>query len=256
MTIYWSIITFTIGSIFGSFYNVVGLRVPLRVDFIKNRSVCMHCKSELSWFELIPIFSYVLQKGKCRHCHTSISIIYPIIELCTGFLFLFAYINIGWNFELIVIMLLISLSIIVLVSDLRYMLIPNQILLFFLPLFLIARIIQPLDPWHDTIFGAIGALVIIGLIIIASQGGMGYGDLKLLMLLGFVLGFKKMIIAFMLAICFGAIVSAGLLLIKKVTRKTYIPFAPYITAGTLISYFYGTDIQLWYTGLFQMNLPL
>src|SRR5699024_10429396 len=108
MTIYWSIITFMIGSILGSFYNVVGLRV-------------------LSWFELIPIFSYVLQKGKCRHCHTSISIIYPIIELCTGFLFLFAYINIGWNFELIVIMLLISLSIIVLVSDLRYMLIPNQI---------------------------------------------------------------------------------------------------------------------------------
>src|SRR5699024_1060698 len=121
-----------------------------------------------------------------------------------------------------------------------------------LPLFLIARIIQPLDPWHDTIFGAIGALVIIGLIIIASQGGMGYGDLKLLMLLGFVLGFKKMIIAFMLAICFGAIVSAGLLLI----RNTYISFALYITGGTLISYFYGTDIQLWYTGLFQMNLPL
>src|SRR5699024_3455126 len=159
-------------------------------------------KSELSWFELMPIFSYVLQKGKCRHCHTSISIIYPIIELCTGFLFLFEYIYIGWNFELIVIMLLISLSIIVIVSDLRYMIIPNQILLFFIPLFLIASIIQPLDPWHDTIFGEIGALVIIGLIIIASQGGMGYGDLKLLMLLGFVLGFKKMIIAFMLAICF------------------------------------------------------
>src|SRR5699024_2088442 len=256
MTIYWSIITFMIGSIFGSFYNVVGLRVPLGVDFLKNRSECVHCKSELSWFELIPIFSSVLHNGKCRHCLTFISIYFPIIELCTGCLFLFAYINSGWNFELIVIMLLISLSIIVLVSDLRYMLIPTQILLLFLPLFLSARIIQPLDPWHDPIFGALGALVIIGLIIIASQGGMGYGDLKLLMLLGFVLGFKKMIIAFMLAICFGAIVSAGLLLIKKVTRKTYIPFAPYITAGTLISYFYGTDIQLWYTGLFQMNLPL
>src|SRR5699024_634861 len=107
----------------------------------------------------------------------------------------------------------------------------------------IARIIQPLDPWHDTIFGAIGALVIIGLIIIASQGGMGYGDLKLLMLLGFVLGFKKMIIAFMLAICFGAIVSAGILLIKKGTRKAYIPFVPYITSGSVISYFSGTDIQ-------------
>src|SRR5699024_2577727 len=103
-------------------------------------------------------------------------------------------------------------------SDLRYMLIPNQILLFFLPLFLIARILQPLGPWHDTIFGAIGALVIIGLIIIASQGGMGYGDLKLLMLVGFVLRFKNMIIEFLLAICFAAIVSAGLLIIKKVTR--------------------------------------
>lgn len=256
MTMFWSIITFTIGSIFGSFYNVVGLRVPLGVDFVKSRSECMHCKRELSWHELIPIASFVLQKGKCRHCHTSISIIYPIIEMCTGILFLFAYIKIGWNFELIVIMLLISLSIIVLVTDLRYMIIPNQILLFFLPLFLIARIIQPLDPWHDTIFGAIGALVVIGLIIIASKGGMGYGDLKLLMLLGFVLGFKKMIIAFMLAICFGAIVSAGLLLIRKVTRKTYIPFAPYIIAGTLISYFYGSNILLWYTGLFQMNVPL
>src|SRR5699024_12269919 len=149
MTIYWSIITFTIGSIFGSFYNVVGLRVPLGVDFIKNRSECMHCKSELSWFELIPIFSYVLQKGKCRHCHTSISLIYPIIELCTGFLFLFAYIYIGWSFALIVFMLLISLSIIVLVSDLRYMLIPNYLLLFFLSFFLIAWFFQSLSCWYD-----------------------------------------------------------------------------------------------------------
>src|SRR5699024_4544175 len=112
------------------------------------------------------------------------------------------------------------------------------------------------EPLNDTIFGAIGALVIIGLIIIASHGGMGYGDLKLLMLFGFVLVLKKMIIAFMLAICFGAIVSAWLLLIKYVTRKSNILFALTITAGTLISYFYGTDIQLWYKGLFQMNLPL
>src|SRR5699024_11189416 len=144
MTIYWSIITFMIGSIFGSFYNVVGLRVPLGVDFIKNRSECVHCKSELSWFELIPIFSYVLQKGKCRHCHTSISIIYPIIELCTGFLFLFAYINIGWYFELFVLMLLISLFIIVLVPDLRYMLLLNQSLLFFLLFFLLIPFLQAL----------------------------------------------------------------------------------------------------------------
>src|SRR5699024_12643625 len=108
MTIYWSIITFMIGSIFGSFYNVVGLRVPLGVDFIKNRSVCMHCKSELSWFELIPIFSYVLQKGKCRHCHTSISIFYPIIELCTGFLFFFSFLYYGRYFYLILIIIFIN----------------------------------------------------------------------------------------------------------------------------------------------------
>src|SRR5699024_4041009 len=163
---------FLLGLIFGSFFNVIGLRVPQNQRFANDRSVCPQCRHLLAWYELMPVVSYILQRGKCRHCKRKISPIYPIVELLTGVLFAFSYADAGLNLELVTALLLMSMLVIIFVSDMTYMLIPNKIMLFFLTLFVIIRIIDPLDPWWSSIAGALAGVLIIALIILVSRGGM------------------------------------------------------------------------------------
>lgn len=242
MTIFF----FLFGITLGSFFNVVGLRVPKKMPFAYDRSFCPSCHKQLSWFELIPVFSFILQRGKCRTCQQKISLIYPIIELLTGLLFVLCYLMIGIELELIIALLLISMLMIVFVSDITYMLIPNKVLLFFLPLFMMMRVIQPLDPWWSSITGGTVAFILIALIIIVSKGGMGAGDMKLFGLLGIVLGLGKVLLTFFLASLLGALIGMILLLRKIIKRKQPIPFGPYIIVASIISYFFGDIIIEWY----------
>src|SRR5690625_3860285 len=179
MELFWSSIFFLFGILFGSFFNVVGLRVPQKLSFHNDRSFCPRCKSQLSWYELIPVVSYFIQRGKCRHCQTRISYIYPFIEFSTGLLFLFSYIKIGFQTELLTALFLASMLMILFVTDMTYMLIPNKILLFFLPIFILMRILSPLTPWYDPIIGAFVGFLLIAVIIFVSKGGMGAGDMQL-----------------------------------------------------------------------------
>ncbi|SDQ43427.1 prepilin peptidase [Virgibacillus salinus] len=241
---------FLLGLIFGSFFNVVGLRLPENIPFANDRSICPHCKHQLSWFENIPIISFVIQGAKCRHCKKEISFIYPVIELFTGILFALSYSLLGLNLEIITAILLISMLMIILVSDITYMLIPNRVLLFFLPLFIIIRIIQPLNPWWSSILGVIIGITILALIIIISRGGMGAGDMKLFGILGIILGVDKVLLAFFLSCMIGAIIGMMLLLFRVIERNQPVPFGPYIVAATLITYFYGELLLNWYFNLF------
>lgn len=237
---------FVLGTIFGSFFNVVGLRLPKKQTITTDRSHCPNCQSQLSWYELIPIISYFIQAGKCRHCRTNISINYPIVELITGILFAYCYVMIGMNIELVKALLFISMSIIVVITDMRYMIIPNNVLLFFLPLFIIMNVLSPLDPWWSAITGAIIGGAIIFIIILLSRGGMGAGDMKLFFVLGLVLGMKSTILALFLASIFGAVIGSVLLLLKIIRRKQPVPFGPFIILGALLAYFYGESIIEWY----------
>lgn len=240
---------FIFGTVFGSFFNVVGIRVPKKISFHNNRSYCPHCERQLQFYELIPVLSYVLQRGKCRTCRTNISIVYPFVELSTGLLFASAYMYFGLQLELIVALLFISLLMIIFVSDIYYMLIPDKILLFFLPLFIIARIFIPLDPWYDAVLGAVLGYVLLAIIIIVSKGGMGAGDMKLFGVIGFVLGWKLILLTFFLAALFGALIGGALMAMKKVKRKEPIPFGPFIVLGAIISYFYGNTLIDYYLSL-------
>ncbi|WP_174614036.1 prepilin peptidase [Virgibacillus ihumii] len=237
---------FLLGIIFGSFFNVAGLRVPKKRPFVADRSYCPTCRQTIWWYDLIPVLSYVFLRGKCRHCQQRISVIYPAVELATGFFFVFSYKKIGLNIELIVALTLVSMLMIIFVSDLHYMLIPNRILLFFLPIFIVLRIFQPLNPWWDAVAGGLTALVLLAVIIIVSRGGMGGGDMKLFGLLGIVLGTEKVLLAFFLATLIGALFGGILLLFKIVGRKQEVPFGPYIIVGALLAYFYGNEIIVWY----------
>ncbi len=240
------------GAVFGSFLNVVGLRVPMKQSIVAPGSSCPTCGHRLKVYELIPVISYLVQSGKCRGCQSRISPIYPIFELLTGILFATAPLFIGWSGELVVALTLISLFMIIIVSDINYMLIPDKILVWFAGIFLLERIIWPLNPWWDSIIGASSGFLLLLIIALVSKGGIGGGDIKLYALLGFVLGFKLVLLSFFLSTLFGAGIGGLALIFKIVKRKQPIPFGPFIAAGTLTAYYWGSDlINLYLQFLYQ-----
>ncbi|WHY65872.1 A24 family peptidase [Neobacillus sp. SuZ13] len=242
MIILLQFVIFLYGITLGSFYNVVGLRVPIKQSIIKPRSACPTCGHQLKTFELIPVVSYIIQGGKCRGCQSQISPVYPTFELLTGVMFVTAPLVIGWSSELLVALSLISMFMIIIVSDIHYMLIPDKILIWFAGIFLLERIFLPLSPWWDSILGAVTGFSLLLLIAIVSKGGMGGGDVKLYALIGLVLGFKLVLLSFFLSTLYGAVIGGLALLLKIVKKRQPIPFGPFIAAGTLTAYYWGTEI--------------
>ncbi|PAF21815.1 prepilin peptidase [Terribacillus saccharophilus] len=249
MSIFFLIYFVVLGALFGSFYNVVGMRILEENMFKTERSICPDCKQQIKSYDLIPIISYVILHGKCRNCKQHISLIYPLNELATGLLFGYSFYWFGIGWDLALALLLVSIGAILFVTDMRFLLIPNKILLFFLPLFIFLRIITPLDPWWDSIIGSVIAFILLFLVILLSRGGMGGGDLKLFVLLGGILGWKGILLTFILASVLGAVISLFLLYIKVLERNQVIPFGPYILAGALFTFFHGDTIISWYSQL-------
>lgn len=242
----YTIFIFLFGLVFGSFYNVVGLRVPQKESIVHPPSHCLKCQRRLTALDLVPVLSYVFLGGKCRGCGNKISWVYPVIELMTGVLFAFAYWQLGWGIELIVAFLFISLLVIIVVSDLAYMLIPDKVLVFFLPVLAIGRVLSPLTPWWDSLVGAVVGFGILYIIAVLSNGGMGGGDIKLFFLIGLVLGTIDTLLTLFLAAVIGMIVGITMLSKNKQGRKTPIPFGPSIALAAVIVYFYGDLLINWY----------
>lgn len=249
MTIMYLFFFLLLGLILGSFYNVVGLRIPKNKSIIFPRSSCSNCQHTLTIIELVPIFSYILLRGKCRICKIRISPIYMIIEFFTGILFAFSYYRLGFSTELFVALLFISLLMIITVSDIAYMLIPNKILLFFLPLLILGRILSPLTLWWDSLLGAVMGFGLLLLIAAVSKGGIGGGDIKLFFLIGLVLGTVSTLLTLFLAAMIGMLLAIIQLNLYKKDRKTPIPFGPSIALASIIIYFYGKQIMAWYMQL-------
>jgi leader peptidase (prepilin peptidase) / N-methyltransferase len=243
------LITFFAGLLLGSFFNVVGLRVPKGESIVKPRSHCPRCKRMLTAWELIPVVSYVVQGGKCRGCGVRISPLYPFVELFTAILFTISPLLVGWSKELIVSWTLISLLMIIFVSDIRYMIIPDKVLLFFAVIFIIERMFVPLSPWWDSLVGAFVGFALLMFIAVVSKGGMGGGDIKLFALLGFVLGWKMVLLAFFFSTLYGTVFGMVGMALGKVRRGEPMPFGPYIVFGTLTVYFFGQAILDWYKQL-------
>lgn len=241
---------FIFGAVFGSFFNVVGLRVPKNESIVHPPSHCTKCNRKLKSLDLIPIFSYIFLRGKCRGCGEKISPVYLLTEFATGLLFAFAYYKIGLQWELGVALLFISLLIIIVVSDIAYMLIPDKVLLFFLVPIILFRVLSPLSPWWDSILGAVVGFGLLFLIAIVSKGGMGGGDIKLYFLIGIVLGTINSLLSLFFAAVIGMIIGFIVLKVQGKGRKTPVPFGPSIAVASIIVYFYGDQIIDWYWGLF------
>lgn len=250
MDTYFTVVFFIFGTVFGSFFNVVGIRLPQDTFMDKKRSHCPTCDRTLHWYELIPVLSYVFQRGKCRGCQEKISPLYPLIELGTGIGFSLSYIAFGIQTEVVFALALVSCCMIIIVTDLRYSLIPNSILILFLPVFIGWRILFPYRPWTTHVVGMVVAFVLLFLIIFLSKGGMGMGDLKFFSLLGWVFGWELFLLLFLLATGYGTLISIGLMTMGKVSRKSKIPFGPFISLAALTVLFYGQPIIEWYLNLF------
>lgn len=173
-----------------------------------------------------------------------------VTELLTAALFAFSFWQLGFSVELVVALLFVSLLVIINVSDIAYMLIPDKILLFFLPLLILARLVAPLDPWWFSLAGALLGFGILYAIAVVSKGGMGGGDIKLFFLIGYVLGPVETLLTLCVASLIGLVVGVVLLRLRKQGRKTPIPFGPSIALSAVIVYFYGQQIIEWYIGLF------
>ena len=250
MTVMWIILFFVFGIIFGSFFNVVGLRVPKEKSIVSPPSHCTTCNRRLRTFDLIPVFSYLALRGKCRGCGQKISPVYPLMEFVTGALFAFSFVQLGFSYELVIALLFVSLLVIITASDIAYMIIPDKVLLPFAITFLLLRWLIPTSPWWDSLLGAAVGFTVLYFIAVVSKGGMGGGDIKLFLVIGLVLGTVNTLLTLFLASLIGSVV--GIYVLRKTGkgRKTPVAFGPSIAAAAVISYFFGADFVEWYRQLF------
>ncbi|QDY46253.1 prepilin peptidase [Planococcus glaciei] len=234
------------GLVFGSFYNVVGLRVPKNESIAFPPSHCTKCDRQLTPLDLVPVFSYLFLRGRCRSCGEKIHWVYPLMEAITAALFAISFWQLGFQPELIIALIFVSLLVIITVSDIAYMLIPDKVLLPVGIVLLALRLFIPLDPWWDALLGAAVGFGILLLIAIVSKGGMGGGDIKLFFVIGLVLGTSGTLLTLFFASLIGAIAGIVQLRILNKDRKTPVPFGPSIALGAVITYFWGDALLNWY----------
>jgi prepilin signal peptidase PulO-like enzyme (type II secretory pathway) len=246
-----AILFFLLGILFGSFFNVVGLRVPKKESIIAPPSHCPSCKQQLTPSQLIPILSYLLSKGRCRSCQAVISRIYPVMELLTGVIFAFVYLTYGQSWNTLMGILFASLLVIITVSDLAYHLIPNKVVLPFLGLFLILRFFFHSEyTYANHLFGMVAGFVLFLLLAILSRGGIGGGDIKLYAVVGLFLGTPLLLLSILLSTLLGSLYGVFLMLCKGAGRRTAIPFGPFIGMGAITSFLIGDRIITWYVSTF------
>ena len=237
MGIYFTIMFFVFGTIMGSFYNVVASRLPKGESIVFPSSHCDNCKHILGPLELIPIFSFLLLGGKCRNCGQKISWVHPFFEFVTGLLFAFSYLAYGLSLDLIVILTFVSILDIIIMSDYYYMIISDEVLIAGV-IFLILEyyFIYGLNPLGKAIFNGLVALLIMFLLkkfgdFLFKRESMGGGDIKLMFIFGFVLGYPMAVVSIFLASLVGLPIS---LLLMRFKKTNLIPFGPFLSIGALI----------------------
>ncbi len=235
-----------LGVSFGSFFNVIIDRLPEGKSIVSPPSQCDACQRRLSVLELIPIGSYIFLKGRCRTCQEKIPIRSMLVEILTGVLFLFTWLRFGLSWETALTTFYGCVLIIIGGIDLENQKILNSLIY---PVIAIGLIMIPFihfdQLWFMLLGGAVGFGVLL-LISLIAPGAMGMGDVKLVLFLGFIVGFPKIIITLFLAFVLGGLVAGVLLALKKIGKKDSIAFGPFLALAGVITLLYGTQILEWY----------
>lgn len=237
---------FIVGIIFGSFYNVVGYRVPKGESLVYPPSHCTKCNHRLSPLELIPIFSFLFLEGKCKVCKEKISWFYPIFEFSSGVLFSVSYMVFGLSLECLLTIVFISMLLIIIISDYQTMIIPDSILIFFgFLIILIKYFIGGIEVVGVSLLNGLGAFAFMFLLkifgdFLFKKESMGGGDIKLLGVFGVMIGFPMSIVSVFLAAIIGLPIS--LINMKKTTTHE-IPFGPYLAVSAIIIVLFKIDFN-------------
>ena len=235
------------GLAFGSFLNVVAARVPLRQSIARPRSACSSCGTPIGARDNVPVLSWLLLRGRCRHCQAAISPIYPAVELATALLVTACVLAFGLTayaaLSAFFVVTLVTLS----AADLRYRIVPNRIVLPAAAIVLVAATaLQPSAEWAIAALGASGFLFVAAL---AYPKGLGMGDVKLALLLGAMLG-RSVTVALMIGFL-AALVPSLILFLRhgSKARKMAIPLVPFLAFGAIVALFAGDAILDWYLGI-------
>ena len=224
----------------GSFLNVVAARVPLRRSIVRPPSACMSCAHELRPYDNVPLVSYALLRGRCRHCHARIPLVYPAVELVTALLLAGCVLAFGLSAEAAVAAFFCAVLVAVSAIDLEHRIIPNRIVLPATVLVLVANTARDLSP--EWALGALGASGFLFAAALAYPAGMGMGDVKLALLMGAALG-RTVPVALMAGMLAAMIPSLYLFARHGAkARKMGIPFGPFLAIGSVVALFWGHDI--------------
>jgi leader peptidase (prepilin peptidase)/N-methyltransferase len=231
---------FAPGLALGSFLNVVAARVPLRRSIVRPPSACMSCAREIAWYDNVPLLSYAVLRGRCRHCHAHIPVVYPAVELITALLVAGCVLAFGLSAEAAVAAFFCAVLVAVSAIDLEHRIIPNRIVLPATVLVLLANTARDLSP--EWALGALGASGFLFAAALAYPAGMGMGDVKLALLMGAALG-RTVPVALMAGMLAAMIPSFYLFARHGAkARKMGIPFGPFLAIGSVVALFWGHEI--------------
>ena len=245
------ILIFLFGAAIGSFLNVVIDRLPARKK-LTGRSHCDFCGYQLKWFDLIPIFSFLWFRGRCRQCHHKLSWQYPLVEALTGLVFVLIFWQIdsthlttlfSWSniFSLSYYFLVACLLIVISIIDWKTFLIPDSLVYFGIGLTFLWQIFR-VNFWNYVLSAIIVSAFFWALVIFSNEKWMGAGDAKLAFWLGLLLGFPQILVALFIAFFSGAIIGLILITFQKKTLKAQIPFGPFLNFSTLLVLIYQNII--------------
>jgi leader peptidase (prepilin peptidase)/N-methyltransferase len=255
-----------LGAAVGSFLNVVISRTQAQESWVFGRSHCDACRKQIKWYDNIPVFSYVVLRAKCRYCREPIALTHPVVEILVGSLFVWWYISGAVFFTLTqhpfvvlqpLFWLLVGVLLIaIMISDFRYKLIPELLVVLLTILTIIYRLalvtsgIMQVRDLQLALLGMVISVMSIWLLWFFSRGrAMGFGDVELMVPLSLLVGWPNVFVALYLSFMLGGLVGVGLVLTKKKKMNHQIAFGPFLILGTFISLVWGDPILSWYISL-------
>jgi leader peptidase (prepilin peptidase)/N-methyltransferase len=249
-----NVVSMLFGAMIGSFLNVCICRLPKEESIVTPGSHCPQCGKPIRWYDNLPVVSFLLLRGKCRHCHRSISVQYPLVEAITALLSLLLFNRFGPSLHYVVYFAFTAALVVITVIDLHHQIIPDVISLPGIGAGLLASWILPDTSVVNALLGVLlggGSLFLVATLYewLFKREGMGGGDVKLLAMIGAFLGWKAVILTILLSSLIGSIVGIAVILWKGRDFKYAIPFGPFLSLGAVIALFYGERLIFWYLTL-------
>lgn len=240
--------SFLFGLIFGSFFNVCIVRLPKDESVVSKRSHCPKCKDAFPWYLNIPILSYLWLRGRCRKCKERISIEYPLVELLTGFLFLWLFYRYGISVHFLAYAIYLSALLVITVIDIHHQIIPNEISLPGIVVGFIMALVTGDILWWQSLLGVFfggGLFFLIAFLYekLAGREGLGGGDVKLLAMIGAWQGWQSILLVVVLSSFVGSVVGITMMVIQRKNLKFAIPFGPFLALGAVIYLIWGDTLQ-------------